>query len=375
MACKFNPKEDFMKTWNQRVLGMLIFLSTLSLPPSITFAQGSLTPPGAPAPTMKSLDQIEPRTPISSVPFVITNSGSYYLASNLNLTVNTNAITIAANDVTLDLNGFTIYTSVLRGSGAGILLGGGNTDITIHNGHITGGNSPYFGSGITYSGPSPVNIHVANVSVTECISYGINLGTNNSTLVEGCTVQSIASYGIAAANVSSSAAYQCGFTAIIANGTASDCVGYGFNGDGVDAYVANNCYGNTDNGYGIYAYNALNCNGSSSTYYGVFVSYTANNCTGISGTGTGVFTSTAVNCYGYSSSSSGGGDGLYADNAQNSYGNCQGSGIGLEGFRIAIGCYGFSYSGTGLLAYTANSCLGQTLTGTAQSIVNKYNMP
>jgi hypothetical protein len=41
-------------------------------------AQGSLTPPpGAPAPTMKTLDQIEARTPISSAPFTISAPGSY----------------------------------------------------------------------------------------------------------------------------------------------------------------------------------------------------------------------------------------------------------------------------------------------------------
>jgi hypothetical protein len=34
-----------------------------------TFAQGNLTPAGAPAPTMNSLDQIEARTPISFAPF------------------------------------------------------------------------------------------------------------------------------------------------------------------------------------------------------------------------------------------------------------------------------------------------------------------
>jgi len=42
------------------------------------FAQGPLTPPGAPAPTMKTLAQIETRTPISSAPFTISQSGSYY---------------------------------------------------------------------------------------------------------------------------------------------------------------------------------------------------------------------------------------------------------------------------------------------------------
>lgn len=44
----------------------------------------SLTPPGPPAPTMKPLDQVEARTPISSLPFVINAAGSYYLTRNLN---------------------------------------------------------------------------------------------------------------------------------------------------------------------------------------------------------------------------------------------------------------------------------------------------
>src|SRR6188768_715136 len=97
-----------MKTISK--LGALILFSTINSQ-LLTFAQGSLTPPaGAPAPVMKSLDQIEARTPISSAPFTITAPGSYYLIGNLSVSSG-NAIVIATNDVTLDLNGFTISST------------------------------------------------------------------------------------------------------------------------------------------------------------------------------------------------------------------------------------------------------------------------
>ena len=42
--------------------------ATLNSQLSTIFAQATLAPPGAPTPTMSTLDQVEPRTPISSVP-------------------------------------------------------------------------------------------------------------------------------------------------------------------------------------------------------------------------------------------------------------------------------------------------------------------
>ncbi len=86
------------------------------------FAQGSLTPPGAPAPTFRTLSQVEPRTPISSIPITLTNGGSYYLTADLKQTNSAAGITLAASDITIDLNGFALIGT--NGAGDGITRAG-----------------------------------------------------------------------------------------------------------------------------------------------------------------------------------------------------------------------------------------------------------
>ena len=79
-----------------------------------SFAQGSLTPPGAPAPLFKTLDQLEPRIAVQSLAgdataqFVITQPGSYYLTGNVTGVVAKAAIAIVATNVSLDLRGFAL---------------------------------------------------------------------------------------------------------------------------------------------------------------------------------------------------------------------------------------------------------------------------
>ena len=281
------------------------------------FAQGSLTPPGAPAPTMKTLTQLDakldPRTPISSAPFTIAQSGSYYLTTNL--TTVSNAIVITANGVTLDLNGFTIASTVANAANGGtaILLAGtataGLKDITIFNGHIQGGvtnngSNVYGGSGFVCGifgiGLPPVNVLVAKVSVSGCSTYGIYLFTSGTTVVEDCTARTIGGTGIVASTVKSCVAMDCAGIAIQGD-QVSDCRGEatGSGGNGLSANVsALNSYGYSSSGTGLTASNAQNCSGSSSTGTGLTASNVAVGCRGNSNSGTGLSAFIANSCRG-----------------------------------------------------------------------------
>ena len=360
---------------------LLVCLTLIGLPAPLSTAraQGSLTPPGAPTPTMLTLNQIQPRIPISA-PYNISLPGSYYLTTNIVVNfIQPVAISINASDVTLDLNGFTLSTtanySASTGAG-GIELGSGLSDVTILNGHIRGGvtysGGTYsefgFGDGISYSGTQPINVHVSGVSVSGCYYYGINLGTANSTMVDGCTVQTVGNYGIEASSVCRSTAYQCGNTGIIAT-SASDCIGYGINGDGLDAITALNCYGISTNSDGIN------------------VSQNANNCYGASSgsAGTGLVASTAESCVGQAINL-----GLSANTANNCYANGNNAG-GIYTHYVATSCFGISSVGYGIQSYIADSCYGANTGSTAGidatianscfssngdgKITNKYNMP
>lgn len=417
-----------MKSKSIVSIATVLLLSVFSFQFS-AFSQGSLTPPGLPAPTMKSLAQIEPRTPINTISgdsqdlYVIIQPGSYYLTTNITATGSFNAISINTNGVSLDLNGFTISST--GANGTGILLAGnqvtgiGNTDITISNGHITGGVTnnagtyvgPGFYNGIAYNipGGTPDNIRVSGVSVSGCQYFGILLGTGNSTIAESCTVNSVGSYGIQASGVFHCTAVQCGAAAINAD-NATDCYGSCVgSGDGmIVSYAADNCFVTSVTGAGLLASTAHDCMamssgsgdgmdvGTASDCYGycsgsgegLRAQDTADNCFGYTGgSGIGLFAPLANNCYGDSVSGTGllagaanncnghcvgTGTGLSASSANNCIGGTGGGGTGLDVNGVAIGCYCFSFSGVAITAHIANSCVVDY--GTT-NITYKYNMP
>ena len=138
-------------------------------------AQGNLTPPGAPGPTMKTLDQIEARIPISATTtpgdgsdnFVISKPGSYYLTTNFISSSGKGGIRIETNNVTIDLNGFAVDGAGIGGQGIRIIT-------SIHR----------------------QNIKVLNGTVCNWHSAGIDLSFGQNTLLEKVLVAGNAGNGI-----------------------------------------------------------------------------------------------------------------------------------------------------------------------------------
>lgn len=192
------------------------------------FGQGPLTPPGAPGPSMKSLDQIEARTPVSTLPLVIAAPGSYYLTKSLHFgDASGNAISITADNVTLDLNGFTL-SSDASVTGSGIVITG-TKGIVVRDGTITGttvvavsgtgfnrnwtatpggfsmGVSDFAStgsrfSGLTIHGTRTSGIHanqgavLSGISVSGCGTRCID--TNEGAAIDGCQAAMCAGLGV-----------------------------------------------------------------------------------------------------------------------------------------------------------------------------------
>ena len=155
-------------------------------------AQGSLTPPGPPGPTMLTLSQVEPRTPVDAVhtpagggaEFYITNSGSYYLTTNIIGISAEQGINISANDVTLDLNGFSLIS--VPGAYNGIYITNTCANITVRNGTIYGWGL----INITGVDDNGVECHANNTRFENLIvSSNYNAGiynTGNGAVIKDC---------------------------------------------------------------------------------------------------------------------------------------------------------------------------------------------
>ncbi|MBU1693570.1 MAG: right-handed parallel beta-helix repeat-containing protein [Verrucomicrobia bacterium] len=222
-------------------LALVVFVSSFFLQPA-ALAQGPLAPPGAPGETMKTLDQVEPRTPISAEGHEIQAPGSYYLTTNIITSGATAGLRIQTNNVTLDLNGFSILGH--NGSGNGISVSAGVDNALIRNGTI---RDCYYHGIDAASATRCVfqDLRVLGNARFPATHDGINAGSQ--ALVERCQITDNGGDGLVA-----------GAGCRIVNNTI---IGNGNNGielTGSGSYVADNIVKSNADNYDIAAGNQLN---------------------------------------------------------------------------------------------------------------------
>ncbi len=155
---------------------------------------GELAPPAGPvSPTMKDLEDVEPRVPIRNdfdtlTPIVISQPGSYYLAEDILGFPNQHGIEITSGDVTLDMRGFRILGNTEVGSDDGIHITIGLRNVSIFGGSIIA----FFGDGI--EGFGTFNTRVNDVYCAFNGSAGISTGEGS--VIRGCVTANNGSTGI-----------------------------------------------------------------------------------------------------------------------------------------------------------------------------------
>jgi parallel beta-helix repeat protein len=118
---------------------------------------------------MRTLEQIEPRIPITNLPWTVSAPGSYYVVTNLvGDPVLPDGIIVQASDVTIDLKGFTLQGNTGGGSGINVLVPVNN--LKVHNGVIR----DWLSNGINAS--SADSGHLTDLRVSGNGNGGINVG-------------------------------------------------------------------------------------------------------------------------------------------------------------------------------------------------------
>lgn len=312
---------------------------------------GPLAPPVGPiAPTQKALSEVEPRIAVndvntpgvgSSAVYKIVAPGSYYLTGNVAATAGKNAIGIYANNVTLDLNGFTVE-GIAGTTGAVILVAGdsGNPsgdprgNVTIKNGTVRGGG----GSGLL-SQIGVAGLRLSGITARNNANVGFSL--DGRAELENCSAYDNGSHGFSLGN----------------DAVVSDCIA---RSNGADEFRA---------GAGVVFMNCLADNtGGSGNGFNVGVGAAFTNCSALNSAldagfdcdGGGAFT----NC----TARGNGGSGFRGDGDGNVFTGCTASENGAHGFSFTsattiANCNAFSNGQHGALVTSGSTVSGSTFRG------------
>ncbi len=341
-------------------------------------AQSSLTPPsGPPTASMKTLQQVQPRVPLlagqlgvsinAAGTITISLPGSYYLTANVTLTaLAASGVIIASDNVTLDLNGFSIAKTTSTG-GAGVFFGS-SKGIRIHSGNILG-TTTASGSSFTTGGFAQGIIGDGiGARVSDCLVEGVATTGIQATsgVVEGCIVDVCAGVGIQATTVLNCLVTTSGDTAIklpassklgVINQSSGQCAGTG--GSGIDARfgVVKDSRGlnrgssvPVDESAGIFAKTVTNCLGTSIAGSGISAEV-GSNLRGISSTGPGLYVYVLADSRGASTD----GRGLWSNQVDNCVGHSS-TAIGVFAWKTASFTQGVRTNGVAIEAPVATGC-------------------
>jgi len=226
---------------------------------------------------MKTLDQVEPRIPITGIPTNLAAPGSYYLTGNFTGSAGTNGITILLSGVSIDLQGF--WLEGVPGSGDGIAVAAGRRNIIIRNGVIRN----WGGDGIDAGGASIVNATVLDV---HAVSNGLDgIRVNSLSSVLRCTATDNQANGIRGIGIAclvedcvSGVNQQDGFN-LPTSSTISDCTARDNFEDGIEVQggtVVQNCSSVANDSAGIRVTGpgsvVQGCSATASGTEGIFIS-------------------------------------------------------------------------------------------------------
>jgi parallel beta-helix repeat protein len=348
--------------------------------PHQTILAGPLTPPPGP---VTSTPGAEARIALNTTntpgdataKFVITQPGSYYLTANLDAgaTNGVSAIRIAANDVTIDLNGFVVRGAgsntapliLVVGSGAGTNKG----NVTIRNGTLRDSG----GDGLNALTNSAENIRLYDIVSRSNLGSGFVL--TNRSFVQNCTAQNNGNLGFNATSASNCTFINCTADANTNNGIA-----------GGNATVLQGCLSTANGAFGFLIGNSssatgcvaranvstewfisnnctlLNCTadnaGTSGTSFLINDNCSLTNCSAVGGVGFACYS--GGNGGTYISCSASGGVAGFSSGARSSFSNCSAANSTGNGFSIGTAssitnCSSTNNAGFGIIATTGST--------------------